>query len=332
MQESQECNRNVHCPPVGAASTSVPPFESNDTLGSCTVGDVVICPLPASFIEVKTAHCHGNECCVGVDRTGAYVTYVCPSAGAGFTSCNLPKQIDCLGGMSGTRVQTVEHDFQMEPLRIRSEAPIDVPTIGPFEKIVNAEEGRDLATCNRHVCTDGWRLKLGLPENQPCETAPCTEVECCELFKSTTPQPETSPCAVKERVEEVPVPAPAPPAASKAVAGAVFGGIAVGGCILGCYLGRKWTQFQDWRRRQRVEKAEEEMLELLAEEEAAAAAAAAAAKKKKGQKDDEKGSGGGGSKRGSKETAKTGGSKGGSASAAAAAADKPAAAGKSEEI
>lgn len=224
--------------------------------------------------------------------------------------------------MSGDRVQIEQHDYgQQQPL-LRSEGPISVPTVGPMVSIAritqaNSSQPADLATCSNHVCTQGWRLKFGLQENQPCETTPCTEVECCELFQASTQPPAPAP----------PAP-PAPPCASEsppviqaakaAVPPAALGGIAVGGCILGCYLGRKWTQFQEWRRKLREEKQEEEMMASLAEEEAAAAAAAAAAgKKKKGKKGNKKGGGEGGE--GDKQAAAQGEGEGAASSASAAA-------------
>jgi len=53
----------------------------------CEVGELVLCPD-------SDAHCTGNQCCPSADGGP---TSVCPSAEEGWSQCDAPKRLDCVG-------------------------------------------------------------------------------------------------------------------------------------------------------------------------------------------------------------------------------------------
>lgn len=262
MEKLRVCNRFVGCPITNAANAA---DGSGDEALGCGVGEPVACPVLADYPVLDTKECHGNMCCHHRGQGGDTVSSVCPSAegGWGDNKCNFAKQQDCTGGISGYRVSIERHDVVHPNVAIGREDPIklpeSVPDIQAFRhvaegEVIAAPTGRDqraihISTCSTHVCTEGWRAKLGLPDNSPCESSPCTEVECCVLMRSEQVSVSQAPCAtsppeeIPERVVKV---AQEMSPATAIALDTIVACVGLIFCIVGFYLGRRWTQFQEW--------------------------------------------------------------------------------------
>lgn len=281
MEEMRVCNNHVLCPPGGPASREEQ-AESDEQLG-CKVGDQVECPALEDYPIKSTGQCSGNVCCHHKSQSGETVTSVCPSAEAGWgdNECNYAKQADCTGGVSGYRVTVERHDISLPATEVGTEDPISVPDVGPTDHVNHgsAITAQHISTCKPSVCTKGWRLKFGLPDNFPCEASPCTEVECCELVVSAPVPHTTQPCPTNPRVEVVTVEAaPKKMSPSEALAlDMIIACVGVLFCIVGFYLGRKWTQFQHWVQEKQEEEEAEAEAQRAADEKSQAAGAASAA-------------------------------------------------------
>lgn len=288
MEQWKVCNRNVKCPIMDVAHAEE--NQDGDEALGCMVGDTVHCPTLTDYPLAETATCHGNMCCHHQSGTGETVSSVCPSAEAGWGDgkCNFPKQKDCTGGISGYRVRIERHDVSHPDTELGEEDPITLPKVPEFNHVQvqgashddnsvghagggageSGEESKPhtraqhISTCTKHVCTEGWQVKLGLPDNFPCESSPCTEVECCELaFKHEAAATTATPCPTAEPVV-MRVPVEKKMSTKEALAlDSILAIVGVLFCIVGFYCGRKWTQFQHWmaeRSEEQEREAEEE--------------------------------------------------------------------------